>query len=87
MPDLVAMINYQRLTPIPALLCTVGYLGQQVGNKFQGGLSIFYVFSGADMFQLMSYCMFQNWIWYAAAVAGLIRWRFKYPDLERPFSV
>ena len=24
MPDLVAMINYQRLTPIPALLCTVG---------------------------------------------------------------
>jgi len=74
MPDLVSMINYDSLTPIPALLCT-------------GGLSIFYVFTGAGMFQLMSYCMFANWIWYAAAVMGLIRWRFKYPDLERPFTV
>lgn len=25
MPDLVSMINYESLTPIPALLCTVSY--------------------------------------------------------------
>jgi L-type amino acid transporter 5 len=68
------MINFNRMTPIPALLCT-------------GGLSILYLFTGAGMFSLMSYCMFANWVWYAFAVAGLIYWRFKFPDLERPMKI
>lgn len=74
MPDLVAMISYNLLTPIPALLCT-------------GGLSILYVFTGAGMFQLMSYCMFANWVWYGLAVAGLIYWRFTRLDIDRPFKI
>lgn len=74
LPRLVSMINFNRLTPIPALLCT-------------GGLSILYLFTGAGMFSLMSYCMFANWIWYAMAVAGLIYWRFTRPDLERPMKI
>jgi len=74
LPRLVAMINPTRLTPIPALICT-------------GGLSILYLFTGAGMFSLMSYCMFANWVWYAFAVAGLIYWRYTRPDLPRPMKI
>lgn len=74
LPRIVSMINFDRLTPIPALICT-------------GGLSILYLFTGAGMFSLMSYCMFANWVWYAFAVAGLIYWRFTRPDMERPMKI
>jgi len=73
-PSLIAMIHHESLTPIPALLAT-------------GGLSIAYILTGAGMFDLMSYCMFSNWVWYSCAVAGLIYWRIKRPDLPRPYTV
>lgn len=78
LPRIVSMIKAaptpEHMTPIPALLCT-------------GGLSILYLFTGAGMFSLMSYCMFANWVWYAFAVAGLVYWRFTRPDLERPMKI
>ncbi|CAG5111054.1 Oidioi.mRNA.OKI2018_I69.chr2.g5390.t1.cds [Oikopleura dioica] len=74
LPRIVSMIHPEQLTPIPALLCT-------------GTLSILYLFTGAGMYNLMSYCMFANWVWYAFAVAGLIYWRFTRKDLERPMKI
>ena len=53
----------------------------------KGGLSILYLFTGAGMFSLMSYCMFANWVWYAVTVVGLIYWRYKFPDMYRPMKI
>ena len=53
----------------------------------KGTLSILYLFTGAGMYNLMSYCMFANWVWYAFAVAGLVYWRFTRKDLERPMKI
>ena len=39
------------------------------------------------MYDLMSYCMFANWVWYAFAVAGLVYWRFTRKDLDRPMKI
>jgi len=74
LPRIVSMIHPEQLTPIPALLST-------------GILSILYLFTGAGMYNLMSYCMFANWVWYAFAVAGLVYWRFTRKDLERPMKI
>lgn len=74
LPRIVSMIHPEQLTPIPALICT-------------GLLSILYLFTGAGMMQLMDYCMFANWVWYAFAVGGLIYWRLTRKDMERPMKI
>lgn len=73
MPECLALINIEKYTPVPALLCTAG-------------LSLLMLVT-SDITALINYVGFANWVWYGVAIAGQVYWRFKYPDLERPIKV
>jgi len=41
----------------------------------------------SDMYKLINYVGFANWVWYGVAIGGLVYWRFKYPTMKRPIKV
>uniref|UniRef100_H2Z537 Amino acid permease/ SLC12A domain-containing protein n=1 Tax=Ciona savignyi TaxID=51511 RepID=H2Z537_CIOSA len=73
MPESLAFINIKNYTPVPALL-------------FTAGLSLLMLVT-SDMYSLINYVGFANWVWYGVAIAGQVYWRFKYPDLKRPIKL
>jgi len=73
MPKSLALINYDNLTPIPALIATC--------------LLTLIMLLSDDISQLINYVGFANWVWYGVAIAGLLYWRFKYPDMKRPIKL
>ncbi|KAK7481688.1 hypothetical protein BaRGS_00027061 [Batillaria attramentaria] len=72
LPDLMAMINLQHFTPMPAML-------------FTGGMSLLMLVSN-DIFALINYMSFVQWLSVGASVLGMVYLRFSEPDRPRPIK-
>ncbi|XP_046870067.1 solute carrier family 7 member 8a, partial [Hypomesus transpacificus] len=73
LPSLLAMIHVKRCTPIPALLFTC--------------LSTLLMLCTSDMYTLINYVGFINYLFYGVTVAGQIVLRIKEPDIHRPIKI
>ncbi|KAL7876439.1 hypothetical protein AOLI_G00114020 [Acnodon oligacanthus] len=73
LPRLLAMIHVNRFTPIPALLFTC--------------ISTLLMLCTSDIYTLINYVGFINYLFYGVTVAGQIVLRIKKPDLYRPIKV
>ncbi|XP_018079291.1 solute carrier family 7 member 8 L homeolog isoform X2 [Xenopus laevis] len=73
LPSLMAMIHIKRCTPIPALLFTC--------------ISTLLMLVTSDMYTLINYVGFINYLFYGVTVAGQIVLRWKKPDIPRPIKV
>uniref|UniRef100_A0A6Q2WRG8 Large neutral amino acids transporter small subunit 2 n=1 Tax=Esox lucius TaxID=8010 RepID=A0A6Q2WRG8_ESOLU len=73
LPRLLAMIHVKRCTPIPALLFTC--------------ISTLLMLCTSDMYTLINYVGFINYLFYGVTVAGQIVLRIKQPDMHRPIKV
>ncbi|KAI4896322.1 hypothetical protein NFI96_031192, partial [Prochilodus magdalenae] len=73
LPRFLAMIHMNRFTPIPALLFTC--------------LSTLLMLCTSDMYTLINYVGFINYLFYGVTVAGQIVLRVKQPDLYRPIKI
>uniref|UniRef100_A0A672LJP4 Solute carrier family 7 member 8b n=1 Tax=Sinocyclocheilus grahami TaxID=75366 RepID=A0A672LJP4_SINGR len=73
LPRLLAMIHVNRCTPIPALLFTVR--------------SFFHSLKEYDIYTLINYVGFINYLFYGVTVAGQIVLRIKEPNIHRPIKV
>ncbi|CAG05756.1 unnamed protein product [Tetraodon nigroviridis] len=73
LPSLLAMIHMRRCTPIPALLFTC--------------LSTLLMLCTSDMYTLINYVGFINYLFYGVTVAGQIVLRIKQPNIHRPIKI
>lgn len=73
LPNILAMIHTSNLTPVPAIL-------------FNCIMSCLFLCAG-DIWSLITYFSFFNWLCIGMAIFGMIWWRFKYPDLPRPVKM
>ncbi|KAM7366362.1 hypothetical protein PAMP_015809 [Pampus punctatissimus] len=73
LPSLLAMIHVKRCTPIPALLFTC--------------LSTLLMLCTSDIYTLINYVGFINYLFYGVTVAGQIVLRIKQPNMHRPIKV
>ncbi|XP_067308534.1 large neutral amino acids transporter small subunit 2 isoform X2 [Pseudorasbora parva] len=73
LPRLLAMIHVNRCTPIPALLFTC--------------ISTLLMLCTSDIYTLINYVGFINYLFYGVTVAGQIVLRIKEPDIYRPIKV
>ncbi|XP_052219401.1 large neutral amino acids transporter small subunit 2-like isoform X9 [Dreissena polymorpha] len=73
MPHVLCMVQIKRLTPMPACL-------------FMGLLSLVYLTS-SNMYALINYVSFVNWLAIGLSVTVLIYFRWKRPNMERPIKV
>ncbi|XP_034471263.1 LOW QUALITY PROTEIN: solute carrier family 7 member 8a [Hippoglossus hippoglossus] len=73
LPSLLAMIHVKRCTPIPALLFTC--------------LSTLLMLCTSDMYTLINYVGFINYLFYGVTVAGQIVLRFTQPNMHRPIKI
>uniref|UniRef100_A0A6I8S4K6 Solute carrier family 7 member 8 n=1 Tax=Xenopus tropicalis TaxID=8364 RepID=A0A6I8S4K6_XENTR len=73
LPSVLAMIHIKRCTPIPALLFTC--------------ISTLLMLVTSDMYTLINYVGFINYLFYGVTVAGQIVLRWKKPDIPRPIKV
>lgn len=72
LPDLLALVNINYLTPIPAILCV-------------GILSL--IMLVGDVIDLLNYAAFVEAASQTMCVAGLLYLRYSQPNLERPIKV
>ncbi|PNJ35746.1 SLC7A8 isoform 7, partial [Pongo abelii] len=72
LPSVLAMIHVKRCTPIPALLFTC--------------ISTLLMLVTSDMYTLINYVGFINYLFYGVTVAGQIVLRWKKPDIPRPIK-
>ncbi|XP_051985273.1 large neutral amino acids transporter small subunit 2 [Xyrauchen texanus] len=73
LPRLFAMIHVNRCTPVPALLFTC--------------ISTLLMLCTSDIYTLINYVGFINYLFYGVTVAGQIVLRIKEPDIYRPIKV
>ncbi|KAK2900695.1 hypothetical protein QQF64_015317 [Cirrhinus molitorella] len=73
LPRLFAMIHMNRCTPIPALLFTC--------------ISTLLMLCTSDIYTLINYAGFINYLFYGVTVAGQIVLRIRKPDIHRPIKV
>ncbi|KAG7526996.1 large neutral amino acids transporter small subunit 2-like [Solea senegalensis] len=73
LPRVLAMIHVTRCTPIPALLFTL--------------ITSLLMLCTSDIYTLINYVGFINYLFYGVTVAGQIVLRYKQPDLYRPIKV
>uniref|UniRef100_A0A673AEG4 Solute carrier family 7 member 8b n=1 Tax=Sphaeramia orbicularis TaxID=375764 RepID=A0A673AEG4_9TELE len=73
LPRLFAMIHVTRCTPIPALLFTL--------------ITTLLMLCTSDIYTLINYVGFINYLFYGVTVAGQIVLRIKKPDMYRPIKV
>lgn len=73
LPSVLAMIHVKRCTPIPALLFTC--------------LSTLLMLVTSDIYTLINYVGFINYLFYGVTVAGQIVLRWKKPDIARPIKI
>ncbi|KAI0238479.1 Large neutral amino acids transporter small subunit 2 [Lamellibrachia satsuma] len=72
LPEFLAMINVKRFTPLPALF-------------FTGGMSLLMLLSN-DVWVLINYMSFVQWLSVGMSIAGMIYLRYKKPDMPRPIK-
>ncbi|XP_076018416.1 large neutral amino acids transporter small subunit 2 isoform X1 [Genypterus blacodes] len=73
LPRLLAMIHVKRCTPIPALAFTL--------------ISTLLMLCTSDIYTLINYVGFINYLFYGVTVAGQIVLRIKQPNMHRPIKV
>lgn len=73
MPEILSYVQMQRMTPAPAVL-------------FMGLFSLVYLLS-TDMYRLINYVAFVNWLAIGLAVSALLWFRWKRPNADRPIKV
>ncbi|XP_074640593.1 large neutral amino acids transporter small subunit 2-like isoform X2 [Tubulanus polymorphus] len=73
MPQILSMVQVQRMTPLPAVL-------------FMGLTSLIYLCS-TDMYALINYVGFVNWLSIGLSVVALLYFRWKRPEMNRPIKV
>ncbi|XP_063951582.1 b(0,+)-type amino acid transporter 1-like [Lytechinus pictus] len=73
LPQVLAFIHMEKYTPSISLITT-------------STIAVLMLIPG-DFDTLINYFSFATWFFYFATVSGLLYWRFKYPDLKRPFRV
>lgn len=73
MPEILAMIQINHLTPTPAIIAT-------------GAISLIYLTSN-DIFTLINYTGFVTWLAIGLGVACVPYLRWKEPNMERPIKV
>ncbi|XP_006835502.1 PREDICTED: large neutral amino acids transporter small subunit 2 [Chrysochloris asiatica] len=73
LPIVLAMIHVKRCTPIPALLFTC--------------MSTLLMLVTSDIYTLINYVGFINYLFYGVTIAGQIVLRWKKPDIPRPIKI
>ncbi|ELU06758.1 hypothetical protein CAPTEDRAFT_193964 [Capitella teleta] len=73
MPEVLSYVQVHRMTPAPAVI-------------FMGLSSLVYL-SSTDMYKLINYVAFVNWLAIGLAVFALLWFRWKRPEMERPIKV
>lgn len=73
MPQILSMVQIRRLTPMPACL-------------FMGLLSLVYLTS-SNMYALINYVSFVNWLAIGLSVTVLLYFRYTRPDMKRPIKI
>lgn len=72
LPEIFGMIHTRRFTPLPAIM-------------FTGGMSLVYLTSN-DMWVLINYMSFVQWLSVGMSVLGMVYLRFKKPNMPRPIK-
>ncbi|KAI8504402.1 Large neutral amino acids transporter small subunit 1 [Branchiostoma belcheri] len=73
LPDILAMVNVHRYTPVPSLIL--------------GGILSLIMLCTTDVYVLINYASFVYWIFIGMAILGLVVIHFKYPSMERPVKM
>jgi len=73
MPEVLSMVQITRMTPAPAVI-------------FMGLTSLVYLAS-TDMYRLINYVAFVNWLAIGLSVVALLYFRWKRPNMNRPIKV